>query len=296
MRKNVLFRDICLILLLNTVFFIGRSNQKVLISIHSENKIMVRKDSLFSTNLERKVHFEIYKIENNSDFQKGYKLLIFNDGQDLIRMKMDGILTKNSNIFKGQNLLIVGIRPLDRLHEYGTMNKADYMGRGSLARKYAAFVTDEFLPSLRKDYLIQEGVAIAGFSLGGLSAFDIALHHPGIFDKVGVFSGSFWWRGEEFNAMNPDGHRIVIDYLKNYKLSNKTQEFWFQTGELDEESDRNNNGIIDSIDDTMDVISILKLSGVSKASIQYTEVKGGTHSVETWAGIMPEFLRWWVGN
>ncbi len=294
MRKNVLFRDICLILLLNALFFIISEVQKFTNCIHFENIIMVNKKSLFSKNLKRKVHFDIYVIENSTQHQNGYKLLIFNDGQDLIRMKMDSILKKHFDILKDQNVIIVGIRPEDRLQEYGTIISADYASRGSMARKYAAFIMDEFLPELKKDYFIQEGIGIAGFSLGGLSAFDIALHYPGIFNKVGVFSGSFWWRAEEFNAMNPDGHRIVIDYLKTYKLSNNAQQFWFQTGELDEESDRNNNGIIDSIDDTMDVISSLKLCGVSPTFIQYTEVKGGTHSIETWAEVMPDFLKWWV--
>ena len=36
--------------------------------------------------------------------------------------------------------------------------------------------------------------SFCGFSLGGLSALDIVWNHPTEFTKVGVFSGSLWWR------------------------------------------------------------------------------------------------------
>lgn len=294
MRKNILFRDICLILLLIAAFLIENSLPKRSVFLHSENTIMTKKDSLFSIHLNRIVHFDIYKKEYTENFKTDYKLLIFNDGQDLVRMRMDSILDKNADVFSGQNIIIVGIKPLDRMQEYGTISSVDFKGRGRLAQKYANFLINEFLSHFRNIYSIEKGIGIAGFSLGGLSAIDIALHHPNLFDKVGVFSGSFWWRSEEFNAMNPDGHRILIEYLKDYKLSSSRQQFWFQAGELDEESDRNNNGVIDAIDDTKDVISSLRLCGVDANAIEYTEVKGGTHSVETWGKIMPEFLKWWA--
>ena len=74
-------------------------------------------------------------------------------------------------------------------------------------------------------------------------------------------------------------------------------KFWLQTGTKDETADRNKNGIIDSIDDTQDLIKELVLKGyVAGGDIRYLEIAGGHHDVETWARAMPEFLRWGWGR
>ena len=41
-------------------------------------------------------------------------------------------------------------------------------------------------------------------------------------------------------------------------------KFFFECGALDETKDRNNNGIIDSIDDTLDLIDELKTSTIHR--------------------------------
>ncbi len=44
-----------------------------------------------------------------------------------------------------------------------------------------------------------DSIAISGCSLGGLSAFDVAWDYADKIDKVGVFSGSFWYRDKDAN-------------------------------------------------------------------------------------------------
>ena len=62
--------------------------------------------------------------------------------------------------------------------------------------------------------------------------------------------------------------------------------------------DRNNNGIIDSIDDTTDLIDELVKKGYHRDTdghrrdIRYVEIKGGKHNQDTWSAIMPDFLTW----
>jgi enterochelin esterase-like enzyme len=74
-------------------------------------------------------------------------------------------------------------------------------------------------------------------------------------------------------------------------------KFWFQTGTLDEADDRNGNGIIDSIDDTRDVIKALKNMGYQEGDdIKYVEVIGGEHNLPTWGRILPDFLQWAFGK
>ena len=60
--------------------------------------------------------------------------------------------------------------------------------------------------------------------------------------------------------------------------------------------DRNNNGIIDSIDDTLGLIDDLISKGYDKQAIRYLELKDGRHDIATWARAMPVFLKWGWGK
>lgn len=282
------------IFIVKSVVLIGNLSLNSCPHCPDEKNIMIKKETIASRYLNRRVTIDLYVYKGSPLSTSGYRWLIFNDGQDLDRMRFDTIPGNSRNGISKQNILVAGVYPQERLNEYGTSSSADYMGRGRDASLYAQFIAYELIPYLRSRYPLEGRAGIAGFSLGGLSAFDIALREPLLFDKVGVFSGSFWWRSEAFMPMEPDANRIVIEYLKGYKPGSMSQKFWFQTGERDEESDRNNNGIIDSIDDTLDVIAGLEKAGIAPACIRYVEVRGGSHSVETWAAIMPEFLRWWL--
>jgi len=82
------------------------------------------------------------------------------------------------------------------------------------------------------------------------------------------------------------------------ETNNKPElKFWLQTGTNDETADRNKNGIIDSIDDTIDLVKELEVKGYKRpADITYVEVVGGSHDAPTWAKAMPKFLCWAFGK
>jgi hypothetical protein len=66
---------------------------------------------------------------------------------------------------------------------------------------------------------------------------------------------------------------------------------------MDETMDRNNNGIIDSIDDTLDLINELVRKGYNRDDdIFYLEMPEGRHDVATWSRAMPVFLKWGWGT
>jgi len=75
-------------------------------------------------------------------------------------------------------------------------------------------------------------------------------------------------------------------------------KFFFQCGELDETEDRDKNGVIDSIDDTFDIIKILVRMGYKEGpDIRYLQIPDGRHDVPTWARALPVFLIWgWGAN
>ncbi len=245
--------------------------------------------------LKREVRVRIILPPGYFESDRSYPLLCLNDGQDLEALGFVRRLERLYRKGKVSHFITVAIHAGDRMQEYGTAGRADYMKRGRKAGAYTRFLLRELLPLLRQQYRIIEDPqvhAIAGFSLGGLSAFDIAWHHPEVFGQVGVFSASLWWRSKPFRKEAPDADRIVQAYVEESKAC-PLLHFWLQAGTADEQADRNNNGIIDAIDDTLDLIKALEAVGYDrKKSIRYVEVPGGEHNPKTWGQIMPDFLQW----
>lgn len=248
--------------------------------------------------LQREVHVTVFLPPDYwGEPDTVFPLLFFNDGQDMEAVDMAGTLENLYEKQQIQRIIVVAIHANhDRIQEYGTAHQLDYKNRGSKAGAYAQFILQELAPYLQKRYRCTERSWVyAGFSLGGLSAFDIGWHHSDVFRKIGVFSGSFWWRSQPLREEEPDAHRILIDLLEQ-DIKRKGLKFWFQTGTLDEADDRNGNGIIDSIDDTMDVIKALKKLGYHDGNdIKYVEVVGGEHNLPTWSRVLPDFLQWAFG-
>ena len=228
-------------------------------------------------------------------------LLLINDGQDMEKMHLDILLQKLYSAGAINPVLCCAIHASsERRMEYGTQNSADYKDRGNKAGLYTSFIMEELLPYIHsryKQYTFHDK-AYAGFSLGGLSALDIVWNNPAEFSKAGLFSSSFWWRSLDQNdpAYDDEKHRIMHQQVRNGQFA-PGLKFFFQCGKLDETRDRNKNGIIDSIDDTLDLIRELEAKGYSRQKdITYLELPDGRHDVFTWGRAMPEFLRWAYGN
>ncbi|MEL6141811.1 MAG: alpha/beta hydrolase-fold protein, partial [Bacteroidota bacterium] len=223
------------------------------------------------------------------------KLVIFNDGQDLRRMGTRRTLQDLYDDDKLTSTLVVGIVAADRLREYGTSERLDYKQRGDLATGHELFVIRELIPWLEKRYTIHSNPdcrAVAGFSLGGLNAFDLVWRNPHCFSTAGVFSGALWWRSTAYRNEQPDADRIVHNYVVKEAVSENFRA-WFMAGTEDEHNDRNHNGIIDAIDDTLDLHYILTKKGMANEHrLSYLEVPGGQHNPDTWARVMGEFLQW----
>ena len=225
-----------------------------------------------------------------------FPLLLLNDGQDFDALELQRRLTAAYGVRAVAPRVVVGVHANERrMREYGTSGRADYAGRGDLADAYRQFVIHELLPYLGRRYRLRktrDARAIAGFSMGALSAFDIAWHHADAFGAVGCFSGSFWWRARAFDPANPDADRIVPARIA---LAARPAElrYYFMVGTDEEESDRNGNGIIDAIDDTLDVIAALRERGVPEADIRYRLVEGGRHDQATWG---PAVVEWMGGQ
>jgi enterochelin esterase-like enzyme len=264
-----------------------------------KNWIVRETNEIQSKNLDRVVTLDCY-LPSQAARPEEMSLLLINDGQDMEKMAFGTIL---GGYYKKKSLaplLCVAIHAgHDRKMEYGTVGTPDYKGRGVKAENYSLFIFHELLPFIRKNYQMHnfKEKAFAGFSLGGLSALDIVWNHPREFRKAGIFSGSFWWRTK-------DKHDLAYDDETDRIMQRRIREgdyypwlkFFFECGTADEQEDRNQNGIIDSIDDTQDIIRELLAKGYEAGKdIHYLELEGGRHDIPTWGLAMPSFLEWGWG-
>jgi enterochelin esterase family protein len=252
-----------------------------------------------STFLKREVTCSLLITDGIDNLDK-INLLLLNDGQELENLQLKTTLEELYNNQQIPPMLVAAIHANEeRLQEYGAAGMPDFKGRGGKAAAYTSFITQELLPKLQELIGLKtfNTIAFAGCSLGGLSALDISVNNPALFSKVGAFSGSFWWRSKDLN----DGYDAEQDRIMHKIIRQKQYQprlkFWFQTGTEDEAADRNQNCIIDSIDDTIDLIKTLESKGYSRQTdVQYVEIVKGKHNTETWAKAMPKFLRWAFGR
>ena len=258
--------------------------------------VLIENTIIQSRFLHREVKIDLFIPKNVADHSE-VSMLLINDGQNMKELGLKGILDNLYSQNQINSLLCVGIYAgQERKLEYGTAIQADYLGRGARAGLYTLFVMHELLPMVKKRFhhfnFFKKG--FAGFSLGGLMALDIVWNYPDEFNKAGVFSGSLWWRSLDHthDDYEDELHRIMHQQIKKGRYQ-PDLKFFLTTGSLDETHDRNENGIIDSIDDTMALIDDLETLGYKNGTdIRYINYEDGKHDIPTWKRAMPEFLKW----
>ncbi|ALL04311.1 esterase [Pedobacter sp. PACM 27299] len=293
------------------------------------SKVARTQHSIKSVILKREVVIDLF-IPNDLLGNEILNLLLLNDGQDATSLDLEQTFTELYDKKRLEPTVLVAIHASEnRTQEYGVAGAPDFLNRGASAGLYRDFVFTELLPYIQE----QIGMPIlgkkgfAGCSLGGISAFDIVWNNAEYFDLAGVFSGAFWWRKKDLKDGYTDEDRIVHQMIREAdgieKLAvdqapaaripeassvaegNPVSEtggspklkFWLMTGTEDETADRNHNLIIDSIDDTIDIIKELLKKGYQRPeNITYYEMVGGKHDVETWSKVMPAFLCWAFGR
>jgi len=256
-------------------------------------------DKVYSRHLQEHVDLAIITTPMPED-KSDMNLLLLNDGQDIGKLRVKDIVDSLYSKNLIEPLIVLGIHAGNRMQEYGIAGLPDYKNNGSKADKYNAFVDNELYNFVKKKAGVRKfkSITIAGCSLGGLSAFDIAWNNADKIDKAGIFSGSFWWRDKDANAKDysDENNRIMLSFLKSSRKKPKTK-YWFYAGAKEETSDRDKDGMIDVIDDTKDLIAIIRQKNIIPSSdIVYTEAANGTHDYTSWSSAFPAFLLWAVGR
>ncbi|MBN9385414.1 MAG: esterase [Chitinophagaceae bacterium] len=265
--------------------------------IEKRSIIVQESIELESAALGRNVSVDVYLPHSATFLAEDISLLLINDGQDLEKMGLTGILEELYSRHLLSPVVCAGIHAgPERKMEYGTAGTPDFLGRGALAADYAQFVLQQVIPAVQDHCKFSRfnEKAFLGWSLGALSAMDIVWRHPQEFSRAGLFSGSFWWRTKD--KTDPE-YNDRTDRIMQRQVAEGSYhpglKFFFECGTEDETEDRNHNGIIDSIDDTYDLIRELVSKGYDpEKDIRYVEIAGGRHETATWAKVLPEFLLW----
>lgn len=262
-------------------------------------KIKKIEDKIYSRHLQTHIPLSIISTPLPDD-TKNINLLLLNDGQDIEQLN---VVKTVDSLYKAtaiEPIIIVAIHSIDRMQTYGVAGIPDFNKRGSKADKYEQFIFNELLPFVKKQSGVRKfnSIAIAGCSLGGLSAMDIAWNHADKINKVGVFSGSFWWRDIDITdtAYSDSKNRILLSKIKTSRKRPKLN-YWLYAGNKEEISDRDKDGIIDVVDDTKDLIEIIQNKKLTTTGeIVFKQSEDGKHDYNSWRKYFPEFMVWAFGK
>src|SRR5674476_742120 len=141
-------------------------------------KIKQQEDEIYSRHLQEHIKLTIISTpmpDNKSEMN----MLLLNDGQDIEKLRVDQIVDSLYKKKLIEPLLIVAIHAGNRVQEYGVGGFPDFQNRGSRADKYDEFISNELYDFAKKKVGVRKfkSIVLAGCSIGGLSAFDIAWNH-----------------------------------------------------------------------------------------------------------------------
>lgn len=223
-----------------------------------------------------------------------YPVIYANDGQDMEAVDLRGTLDSLQRTGRMAPVILVAIHATERVQDYGTAYIPNAQGLGARADRYGQFVLTELMTLVETRYRVRTGpaeTAIMGWSLGGLSAFDLAWRHPDRFGAVGVFSGAFWWRTDDSSIETRQTSRIMHRRIRDTP-GHPPLRMWFETGRQDEQADRDQDGVIDAIQDTEELVATLEKKGYRRGLDVVHLTIEGRHDLPTWKRILPEWLVW----
>ena len=228
------------------------------------------------------------------DLERTYPVIYANDGQDMEAVALAATLDSLQRTGQMAPVIVVAIHATDRVQDYGTAYIPNAQGLGGRADRYGRFLVVELMTLIESRYRVARGpqnTAVMGWSLGGLSAFDLAWRTPDRFGAVGVFSGAFWWRTDDGSVAARQASRIMHRRVRETP-GRPALRIWFETGQRDESADRDGDGVIDSVQDTEELIAELERKGYRRGSDVVHLTVMGTHDLPTWKRVLPEWLSW----
>ncbi len=218
----------------------------------------------------------------NVDLEKRYPVLYMQDGQNIIDPQtsafgVDWQMDENADtlIKKGfiEPIIIVGI--------YNTRLRESEYGFNDTSSAYKKFIVNDLKPFIDSHYRTKTGTesnAIAGSSLGGLIAFELAWEFPDVFSKCACVSPAF--DIEQYN---------YIPFVQNTDSVKKQTQIYIDVG---------GHGIDTLLQSGVDeMISVLKQKGFDEGeNLYYKFYPEATHSEKDWAARVWRILIYLFGT
>jgi enterochelin esterase-like enzyme len=136
-----------------------------------------------------------------------YPVVYVTDGYEYMHERMGNMVTILDNLIHLKKIRPVIAVFIDHREPVNRSNNRR-MQELAMNEKYLAFVTDELLPIVGKNYKTSPDPAqraIIGTSMGGLSAAYFAFSKPEVFGLAGIQSPAFWFRPEIYTICeNPE--------------------------------------------------------------------------------------------
>lgn len=260
-------------------------------------KIKQQEDEIYSRHLQQHIQLTIISTPIPDD-KSEMNLLLLNDGQDIEQLKVKEAITDLYKRKLIQPLIVVAIKATSRNDMYGVAGYPDYQNRGTKAAKYADFIDNELYAFVKKKAGVRKfnSVTIAGCSLGGLSAFDIAWNHADKIDKVGVFSGAFGYssKSTEDPGYSDNTDRILLNVIKSSRKKPRLK-YWFYGDDNSEKDNRHGDSV--TVNHTKALVELIKNKNIClPGDIVYKQSTDGKQDDGTWSKVFPDFLIWAVGK
>ena len=176
---------------------------------------------IYSGILKEERKFSIYTPYGYDEKAKPYGVLVLNDGFEYINLLHGlNVLDNLTGSGKIPNILTVFIE--------STRDRAKNL---QCNNDFTDFIGKELMAYVKENYNISENPKeniIGGYSLGGLAASYTALRYSHIFGNVLSQSGSYWYKGEEYN----NSHILWI----NNEFNNKGKlplKFYINVGSIE---------------------------------------------------------------
>lgn len=185
---------------------------------------------------------------------------------------------------KLQELIIVGIEPHDRNHEYtpwhaGPIDIASPV-TGGQGRAYIDELADKIKPYIDDNYRTQPDAvhtAIIGGSFGGLISLFAGYWRPDTFGRLGLLSASFWYEG-------------VLDYVREQPTLNPTIKLYMSVGTCEGIYKTNVQQLM--VSNTREAYAAWVNKDGGSDRIRFVQTEGGTHDHHYMAARFPEALCW----
>jgi predicted alpha/beta superfamily hydrolase len=228
-----------------------------------------------SNNKDYELYVQLPK--SYQDTKKSYPIIIVNDSSWGFPITNGAMTLMGGNVV--QEAIVVGIsyakgedRTISRTRDYTpTFSPNERNGHSSEARKasghakeYTAFLADQILPLMQKQYRVDMNNRIfVGHSFGGLLGAYILVNRPEAFDHYIIGSPSLWY-----------DNKVIFDMEKKYSESHRSLKAKAMIY-VDDNADTLNNKAM--ADDVLAFEKVLRSRNYSGLDLQVEVIKGENH-------------------